>query len=299
MAFKPLLAATLESLAHLPNMKGTGEPFMVSAKLDGIRAIVHGGKLVSRNLKPIRNEFVQRILHGLPEGLDGELIVGEPRGEGVMNRSTAVMAGGGEPDFTYHVFDNYLLPGPFSSRYANICEHRNLHKWGRVDVVMHHRMDIPEQIEEFEQTAVDQGFEGIMIRRASSWYKFGRSTHNDGCLWKFKRFKDGEAYVLDVVEGQSNMNAAVRNALGDIERSTEKIGMRPNGMVGTLIAKDTISGELLNISAGRMTHDERIRYFNNQATIIGRLIKYKTFEYGRVDAPRFSTFQCFRDSGDM
>jgi hypothetical protein len=32
-----------------------------------------------------------------------------------------------------------------------------------------------------------------------------------------------------------------------------------------------------------------------QHEIMGRIIKYKTFDYGAIDAPRFTTFQAFVD----
>jgi len=48
-------------------------------KLDGIRAIVINGVVMSRSLKPIPNAFVQEKFGGL-EHYDGELIVGEPTG---------------------------------------------------------------------------------------------------------------------------------------------------------------------------------------------------------------------------
>ena len=69
--FKPLLSATIEDTASLRY------PVLVSTKLDGIRCLVIDGVACSRNLKPIRNAYIQKCI-GKPEynGLDGELIVG-------------------------------------------------------------------------------------------------------------------------------------------------------------------------------------------------------------------------------
>ena len=67
MTFRPMLAS------HCKDMSNLRFPVLVSKKLDGVRASVQGGRLMSRSLKPIPNENVQAMFKGLPEGLDGEL----------------------------------------------------------------------------------------------------------------------------------------------------------------------------------------------------------------------------------
>mgnify|MGYP005609938573 FL=1 len=69
--FKPLLAVQ----AEFDKIDWTRE-WVISPKLDGIRAIVRGGVVMSRNLKPIPNPVVQERFKHL-EGFDGELIVGD------------------------------------------------------------------------------------------------------------------------------------------------------------------------------------------------------------------------------
>src|SRR5690606_41939772 len=61
-------------------------PVWASPKLDGIRAIVKDGRLLSRSLKLIPNEATQSLF-GRPshEGLDGELIVGSPTAPNVLH----------------------------------------------------------------------------------------------------------------------------------------------------------------------------------------------------------------------
>src|SRR5512139_310093 len=72
MPVKPMLAAAAPTeLAGLPY------PLLASPKLDGVRATVQGGVVLSRSLKPLPNRFVQ-ARYGRPEfeGLDGELSCG-------------------------------------------------------------------------------------------------------------------------------------------------------------------------------------------------------------------------------
>ena len=64
--FKPMLAATLKSPEALKF------PVVASPKLDGVRAIIIDGVVMSRNLKPIPNVFVQKIFgHREFNGFDG------------------------------------------------------------------------------------------------------------------------------------------------------------------------------------------------------------------------------------
>lgn len=289
---RPLLAATLEKLEHLDPTK----QYLLSPKLDGIRSLRVAGVSVSRNMKPIRNRYIQHVLRNLPNGMDGELIVGAPFGELVLNRTVSgVMSEGGEPDFMLYVFDNFMYPGGFKARYDQLNRWVATVRPPHVMLVGHEELEVAD-IAEYEQRQIDRGYEGIMIRGLYGHYKQGRSTHNDGILWKFKRFRDGEAWITGVQEGVTNNNVQVLNALGTTERSTHKENMVPNGMVGTILAMDKVTKERLVLSPGRMTHDERAKYLRAPHLIIGRTCRYKTFDYGTVDSPRFSTFQAFLDN---
>jgi DNA ligase-1 len=68
--FKPMLAVDCGDVNALRF------PLLASPKLDGVRAIGDRWVTKSRSLKPIPNVNVQAQFAGLPEGLDGELIVG-------------------------------------------------------------------------------------------------------------------------------------------------------------------------------------------------------------------------------
>ena len=93
-------------------------PLYVQPKLDGIRAMVVDGKLVSRTLKPIPNAYIRSILEKPEfEGLDGELIVGAPTDKDCYrNTVSGVMSEDGEPEFTYFVFDLWDSDANFTER---------------------------------------------------------------------------------------------------------------------------------------------------------------------------------------
>lgn len=294
MSFKPLLSETLthELIPHL------NYPLIASPKLDGIRCIMHKGYAVSRNLKPFRNKFVQNCLFGLPDGLDGELIVGEPNVGNVLNRTySGVMAASGEPDFTFWVFDNYNDSGTFAARFDRLSFLTQ--DLACAKVVPHTTIHSAAQLADYEQAALDNGYEGIMLRDPRGKYKYGRSTLSEAILMKLKRFTDGECVVIGIREGVTNLNEQTMNALGRMERSKHQDNMVPSGQVGTIIGKDCATGEEYDVSPGRMTQAERRHYFLLPQALIGKIIKHKSFDYGAVNTARFRTFQAFRDAGDM
>lgn len=290
MNLRPMLAATLEDL------KQVRFPIVVSPKLDGIRCLIHNGVAVSRNLKPIRNLMVQQALRTLPNGLDGELIVGSPTEGHVIGRTTSgVMSVDGSPDFTYHVFDQFAEElVPFIDRWNSTLSIDH----PRVRSVPHHIVDTLLDLITIEQQFINEGYEGIMLRYPTGRYKFGRSTLNEALLMKYKRFVDGEAIVTSILEGVSNMNEAELDALGYTTRSMHQGNMRPSGKVGTIVATDLASGVSLQIAPGRLTHAERKYYLQNPDQLIGKVIKYKAFDYGILDVPRFCTYQALRDQND-
>lgn len=286
---RPLLACTIDDLSLLRL------PVLVSAKLDGIRCVIDGGIAVSRNGKPIRNRHIQQVI-GNPifNGLDGELIVGPPSGDGVFNRSTSgVMSADGEPDFVYWVFDRHDTPN--MDYVQRVCTLKDYFQHSRIKQLPQRIIKSLTELADFEAATLQAGFEGVMIRRLDGPYKQGRSTLNEQILLRLKRFRDGEAIVRDIEEGKVNGNEATTNALGYIERSTHQANMRKAGRVGTLLCDDVANGERLRISPGRLTADQRIRYWALPGSIVGRAIKYKCFDYGAIDAPRFATFQAFLD----
>ena len=290
--FKPMLAATLENVAHLRF------PLLASAKLDGLRCILMNGVAYSRNLKPFRNKYVQeQLAHIAHYDLDGELIVGAPNQGHVLGRTqSGIMSGDGEPDFKFHVFDRFTDAAlPFEVRIRSLSAMPG----ARIQVVHQEFIQTVAHLEEYEAGVLAAGYEGVILRDPASKYKFGRATPNENSMWKVKRFRDGEAEVIAWEEGETNLNAITMDALGRTKRSNHQENKIGNQQVGTLICKEYITGEIFPVSPGRMTQAWRKYYFEKPEDLVGKIIKYKAFDYGVLDAPRFATFQAIRDEADM
>ena len=301
---KPMLAGKCE------DMSAVKFPVLASAKLDGIRALVIGGVVMSRSLKPIPNAWIQKQFGGLPEGTDGELILGDPtHPDAYRNTVSAVMSEDGEPtEVRYHVFDNFLAPGGFRDRllsvgawWRGVTPAKDSKYRKSVVVVPHAIINDVSMLEVFEAEHVEAGHEGIMIRSLDGPYKQGRSTEREGYLLKVKRFVDTEAVILDTYERLENTNEATKDALGHTKRSSHQDGKVGHGDLGGFDVAG-LEGEYKDVqfSCGTgLQGAERVSLWKIRGTLVGKVIKVKYFASGSKDRPRFPVFLGFRDPIDM
>jgi DNA ligase-1 len=289
---RPMLAATVESTATL------NYPLLGSAKFDGIRALVRNGVVVSRNLKPIPNLKVQRTWGKAKyNGLDGELIVGDPTDALVYrNTNSGVMSVEGNPEVTFRVFDNFEKDAPFSKRLLEVTRFAKANaKMGLVPVY-HTKLSNEAELLKYETAILELGFEGIMLRSADGSYKQGRATLNEGTLMKLKRFMDAEAMVVGFEELEHNHNTQQRSLLGLAKRSSHKANRVAGGVLGALVCA-LPGGIKFNIGSG-FTQEEREYFWSIRNKLKGRLVKYKYFAVGGYDRPRFPVYLGWRDPID-
>lgn len=299
---RPLLACNAPT-----NLNSLPYPLFASVKLDGIRCVIKDGVALSRTLKPIRNHYIQSLL-GRPEfnGLDGELIVGDPAASDCMRKTNSgVMSFDGEPDFKYYVFDIWNRPGvqykdaleslydkPFGTRLAN---HPN------IEVLQQYTVKTSNEVEAIEQSALDDRHEGIILRRPDGTYKYGRSTVKEGFLYKLKRYLQSEAVVIGVEPYQTNNNAAELDALGYTKRSSAKAGKVDLDFLGALKVRGRFQESTdvtFNIGTG-FTMYERELLWKQRESLLGKIVTYKFFSVGSKDKPRHPVFVSFRSEDDL
>jgi DNA ligase-1 len=286
MSFKPMLAspADFDSLVF---------PKLISPKLDGVRAVVIDGVVYGRSLKPIRNQQVQELF-GRREfnGLDGELIVGDPTGADVFRTTSSVVNSVDKTgDIFFHVFDDITEPDkPFMHRLdtglGKVAGDQML--W--VDQV---QVDFLSDMESWEECYLAQGYEGAMLRDPNATYKFGRSTAKEQILLKVKRFTDSDAVVIGFQELMHNGNEAKINELGLTERSSHKENKHGMGILGALVCRDP-HGTQFNIGTG-FTQADREQIWQERDHLLHKTVKYKSFQVGVKEAPRHPVFLGWRD----
>lgn len=291
---RPMLAETLHNLDEL------SYPVLASPKLDGIRCLMVAGAALTRKFKPIPNIFIRNWLEtNFPSGLDGELII---KGKNFNEIQSAIMSEGGEPDFEFWAFDlvTTCLKQPFSERYSKLITVVATSTFGRLKLVPHVLVHDKEQLLKLEQTYLEMGYEGVMLRSINGEYKCGRSTLNQGWLLKFKRFSDSEAVILGFEELMTNTNEKTVNNVGLSKRSGHQAGKIPAGILGKFRVRDISTGVEFEIGAGEgLTKELRKEIWDNKEKHLGKLVKYKFQTMGMKSRPRFPVWLGFRDERDM
>jgi len=292
---KPLLADPVK-------MEQVKFPVLASTKLDGIRCLIVNGKAMSRNFKPIGNNFIRTYLERVcPDGFDGELII---RNTEFCDTSGGIMRSSGEPDFFYAVFDyvTTALDEPYETRYKNLVAKIKAVNDDRIKLVPHVLINNLDELKTFEEKCLEQKYEGVMIRSLDGIYKSGRSHVPDRILLKIKRFEDSEAEIVELLPMMHNDNEAGEDAFGRTKRSHCAENMIEMDTLGKFVVRDKkrFPNTTFEVGTGKgLTLAIRREIWKNKAKFIGAIIKYKYQECGTKDLPRFPVWLGFRDERDM
>ena len=305
MLWKPMLASAIDTTAE-NWAAGLKFPLLASPKLDGIRATKQDGQLYSRSLKLIPNSNLQSLMAHVPNGIDGELILGEPNTSTVFRDTISVVMSDDKmpTGVALHVFDHF---GPAGAQDRLTVAESALtaaqQKYGRLPVRMVRQVLVHNvnELLAFEEQVLNDGYEGVMLKAPDGRYKQGRSTVKEGILLKLKRFADAEAVIIGCEELMHNGNEAVTNELGRTSRSSHQANKTGRNTLGKFVVKgigDDFDGVEFEVGTG-FDDAERTKFWKSQATLIGKIIKFKHFPVGHYDLPRHPVFLGFRDRRDM
>lgn len=297
---RPMRAATLLE-SGLDSLK---YPLYLSPKLDGIRCVIKNGLPLTRTLKLLPNKRIRKLLSCCPEGLDGELIVGDPTDKDVFSRTqSVVMSGEGEiADFKFYVFDRWNQPDIFFDARHNglkiVMEHMvqyRGHDW--LAHVEQHMVRSLDELLELEQRYRSAGYEGVMLRSPVANYKFGDSRLSDGALMKFKRWQDAEAKIISVIEGTTNLSDPEIDERGYIFRPVLAHATVGRGTLGAFVC-ELPNGVKFKVGNG-MSEELKAELWAQKDNLIGRWITFKYQDLTKDGKPRFPTFKAFRDPIDF
>lgn len=296
MITRPLLSGKLEDPSAI------GYPVYATPKLDGIRVLKVDGKVVTRKFKPLPNVHTREFLEKyLPDGIDGEIMI---RGCNDFNTiQSQIMTFDGKPNFEYYAFDYVKddLNKPYLERMEDL---KNWYPSSPAPIQIECSLVLPKQINnekellEFEDECLAKGYEGIMIRSGDGRYKCGRSTLKEGILLKVKKFHDDEAIIIGFKEKLKNENEQEEDEFGLAKRSKKKEGLVPADTLGSLIVRDLKRNVEFDVGSG---FDDALReeVWKNKEKYLGQLAKYKYFELGPNEKPRFPVFLGFRHPDDV
>ncbi|WP_027855873.1 DNA ligase [Marinobacterium jannaschii] len=235
--------------------------YLVSEKLDGVRAYWDGKLLRSRSGRVI--QAPDWFLAGLPEvPLDGELWAGRGNFETVSAASRRRNSERDWWDIRFMVFDMPAAEGDFSSRYQALTGLVERLDQPHLALVQHQQLASPEALDQLLYAVTNHGGEGLMLRRADSAYQGGRSSD----MLKLKLFEDAEAVVIAHLPGKG----------------------RHQGRLGALLVR-LPDGKKLKLGSG-LSDPERIT-----PPPLGTTVTYRFNGYTSKGLPRFARYLRIRN----
>jgi DNA ligase 1 len=231
--------------------------YLVSEKLDGVRAVWDGNTLRFRsgNTVPAPAWFLAK-LPATP--LDGELWLARGKFDelsGIVRKTTPVDSEWQR--ITYKMFELPDAPGTFSQRYAAMQALAARTNWPQLQVVEQFRVAHRKELKRRLDDVVKAGGEGLMLHLADAPYVTGRSD----VLLKLKPQLDTEAVVIAHIPGKGKYA----------------------GMLGALQLK-TPQGRVFKLGTGFSDADRA------NPPPIGSTVTYTYRDLTKTGLPRFASF---------
>jgi ATP-dependent DNA ligase len=154
------------------------------------------------------------------------------------------------PDLEFHIFD-YQSPGSQWQRINTLVVKKGIGSFEEPLIYVPYTIVTPDNWMEQAYKYTEEGYEGIILRGAIWEYEMKRSTH----MLKFKPTEEDEYTILGVYEAISQEG-------------------NPKGMVGSFSVYGDDNIEFY-VGAGKLTHSERVRYWENRGEIKGSILKVK------------------------
>lgn len=233
--------------------------YLISEKLDGVRAFWDGESLYTRNGNKINAP--KWFTADFPKiKLDGELWMGR----GTFNEISSLIRRKFSKEMNdewkkveYHLFELPNYDGDFKTRYAELLKIKKNSRVPWIFVIPQFYLKDKTELNNKLQEIVDSGGEGLMLHLAAAPYVTGRSDY----LLKLKPWKMATAEVIGYIPGRRKFT----------------------GIVGALKVK-TADGVEFAVGSGLSNAERR------QPPAIGRIIRLRFRETTKSNRPRFPVF---------
>lgn len=181
--------------------------WLMSEKLDGIRAYWDGKKLMTRKGKQIHAPewFVQNLP---PFELDGELWSKQGELEWIQSVVMDKKPSEDWKKLTYNLFEVPNAKGDFKARLKKAADWFRNHPHKYVKIIPQILCDGKDHLEKFLKEVESKGGEGVVVKDPNQLYKTGRSSH----VLKVKSIRDMEAEVIAVHPGKGKY----KNMMGSL-----------------------------------------------------------------------------------
>ena len=237
--------------------------WLMSEKLDGVRAYWDGQALYSRN----GNKFAAPdwFIEGFPDfELDGELWTKRQNFEHIVSIVNRQKAHDGWNEISYQIFEVPNAKGTFTQRLDKIKQYLKNYPSSVIKVIPQQICTGKEHLKSFLAEIEQIGGEGVVIRNPKISYHTGRSHSS----LKVKSFQDAECKITGYKDGKGKYK----------------------GLTGALYCRRLDDNRIITIGSGLTDKDRRY------PPVIGTLITYKYNGYTSKGNPRFPVYLRVRKS---
>ncbi len=273
-------------------------PYMMTPKYDGLRCLFQNGEAFTSSMKLQPNRYLQILASsGELDGIDCEIIVGEPNDPDVFRRTTPMRGREANLGFSLYAFDDFThVNDPADHRFARLTDRLAKLEGMPVKLVPMWYIKTVAEMEERERDLIAQGYEGGMLRNPHSPYKFGRATVRENWLLKLKDMMDHEAEIIDIHEQMHNINEAKTTELGRTKSSSAKAGKVGKGVMGAVqirVLNGPFADKEFALGTG-FSDEQRKHIWDEWPRAKGLCVSFHYQFVGGYDLPRIASFRRFR-----
>lgn len=264
-----------------PAAKKLVYPVFVQRKLNGLRCVARwvGDELllVSRGGKLWELDHIKKAVRRIlpySMALDGELYI-----HGVPLQTITSLAKDPRPEsdnLEFHVYDLVNFGEPKADQTERFDQLEMVIEKSRDHCIVlcpTEKAKSGDELREFERIAVEDGYEGIMIRARDGTYRWKVRSPK---LLKFKSFMDAEFVVLGCLEGKGKFVGCPR-----------------------FVCRNDTNAEIFKVSP-RGSMEERRTMFRERKKYIGKKLTVRFADrYEDTDLPQFPVGIAFRDRKDL
>jgi DNA ligase-1 len=299
--FKPMLASNTK-------INELRLPIMVSYKLEGVRGEFTPNGLFARSFKKFNNRSLELYFARLSSYCrdTGIYIEGEFYLHGMpFNDISSICRRAHHPDtdqLELYVFDFFDPADPkqeFASRIESIQAVVNHISVPQVKAIPQVHVGARSLVEEMYETALEDGYEGLVFKSPKGVYKFGRCSHREH---KFLRIKPDNTYdgvVTEIVERMENLVESKRNHLGYMSKTQNKDMKGHTGMAAVAIVEcPDFADDVRVVLSKNLTDDDRAEIWSNRESYIGKHLRFFGIPVPGMNQPRCPRFDCWRTDLD-
>ncbi len=238
--------------------------WVMSEKLDGVRAFWDGNKLISRNGKVFTPP--PSFTAGFPPfAIDGELWSRRGGFEEVVSIINTKQTHTGWEELSLNVFEVPRQRGGLFERLSVLENYLLLHPTSRIKIVKQTVIKEQEEIKVYLEEVMAKGGEGLVLRDPLTPYYSGRT----GDALKYKSFIDAECRVLSIIEGKGKFE----NDMGAITCDYQ--------------------GKSIKIGSGFSTQQRR------SPPAIGTMVSFKYYGLTHLGNPKYPVFLRIRSDAEL